>query len=63
MGAHWRRMAKPFAISPPPWEHLHSREIPKELGLFILSDTMLSGYLITALKYLSRERRSETLAI
>lgn len=45
------------AISPR--EHLHSRERPKELGLFI-SETTLSGYLITALKYLSRERRSET---
>lgn len=43
-----------------PGEHLHSRERPKEPGLFISSETTLSGYLITALKYLSRERRSET---
>lgn len=39
--------------------HWHSRERPKEPGLFI-SETKLSGYLITAFKYLSRERQSET---
>lgn len=39
-----------------PGEHLHSRERPRESGLFLSSETTLSGYLITALKYLSRER-------
>lgn len=39
-----------------PGEHLHSRERPRESGLFISSETTLSGYLITALKCLSKER-------
>lgn len=39
-----------------PGEHLHSRQRPRESGLFISSETVLSGYLITVLKYLSRER-------
>lgn len=47
----WRRVAKPS-----PGEHLSSRERPKEPSLFISSEMMLSGYLITALKHLSRER-------
>lgn len=38
-----------------PLEHLHSWEKPKELSLFISSETTLSGYLITVLKYLHRE--------
>lgn len=39
----------------PPGKHLPSRKRPKEPNLFISSETMLSDYLITALKYLSRE--------